>query len=223
MKKPWVRLVLATSIDGRVSPPEGGKANLGGDGDREVLEEALEWADAAMMGGGTIREHKSICLIKDSSLVAKRKSKRKSPQPIAIVVGSENIFSPEWPFFQQPVKRWILTDKNTSHKKYIQNSYHRILILRNTWAENLSDIYKEGISRLVLLGGPKLIESLLNEDQVDELQLTFTPRIIGGGNIWPTSNAHDLPIAITKNDSWKLKKIMPLINEEIMLSYLRNR
>ncbi len=218
-----MRLVLATSIDGRISPPEGGKANLGGAGDRNVLEEALAWCDGAIVGGGTIREHTSICLIKDSTHINNRKSKGKDSQPIAIVVGSKNIYSPDWPFFTQPIQRWILTDKNTANENYLKKGYHRISIIKSKWEDNLKNIYAEGISRLVLLGGPKLVETFLNEDQVDELQLTITPRLMGGANIWPTIKSNTLPGSIKNNDSWKLKEIRPLINDELMLKYDRNR
>ncbi|MFO0103658.1 MAG: riboflavin biosynthesis protein RibD, partial [Cyanobium sp.] len=33
---PWLRLVLAVSLDGRLAPPEGGAAQLGGKGDRRA-------------------------------------------------------------------------------------------------------------------------------------------------------------------------------------------
>ena len=63
MIKPLVRLALALSIDGRLAPSNGGKASLGGIGDRKALEEALAWSDASLMGSGTLRAHKNICLI----------------------------------------------------------------------------------------------------------------------------------------------------------------
>ena len=52
-----MRLVLAVSLDGRLAPPSGGAAQLGGSGDRRVLEEALAWSDAALLGAGTLRAH----------------------------------------------------------------------------------------------------------------------------------------------------------------------
>ena len=45
MKKKWVKLVLASSIDGRIAYPEGGKTQLGQCGDRFVLEEAIAWSE----------------------------------------------------------------------------------------------------------------------------------------------------------------------------------
>ena len=67
MKKQWVKLVLASSIDGRIAYPNGGKTQLGKSGDRFVLEESLAWSDGILMGGQTLRDHQSICLIKNKS------------------------------------------------------------------------------------------------------------------------------------------------------------
>ena len=63
MNKIWIKVVLAISLDGRISLPNGGKAQLGNKGDRRVLEESLAWADATLMGGETLRVHKNTCLI----------------------------------------------------------------------------------------------------------------------------------------------------------------
>ncbi|MGA0022394.1 MAG: riboflavin biosynthesis protein RibD, partial [Vulcanococcus sp.] len=50
MPRPELRLVLAVSLDGRLAPPAGGAAQIGGRGDREALEQALAWADACLIG-----------------------------------------------------------------------------------------------------------------------------------------------------------------------------
>ena len=42
--------MLAVSLDGRLAPPSGGAAQLGGSGDRQVLEQALAWSDAVLIG-----------------------------------------------------------------------------------------------------------------------------------------------------------------------------
>ncbi|MFM8674853.1 MAG: riboflavin biosynthesis protein RibD, partial [Vulcanococcus sp.] len=46
---PLLKLVLAVSLDGRLAPPAGGAAQLGGRGDRRALEEALAWADGCLI------------------------------------------------------------------------------------------------------------------------------------------------------------------------------
>ena len=67
-----LRLVLAVSLDGRLAPPQGGAAYLGGIGDRQVLEEALAWADGCLIGAETVRRHRSTCLIHAPDLLAQR-------------------------------------------------------------------------------------------------------------------------------------------------------
>ena len=223
LNKPWVRLVLAISIDGRLAPQNGGKANLGGEGDREVLEEALSWADGALVGAGTIRAHKSICLIKQTSLIQERLLQGKTKQPIALIVGSKILFSPDWLFFQQKIKRWMITNEGDEDTRFSHKGYDRLIKLKPSWEETLSNLYNEGLSKIVLLGGAVLASSLLEEDQVDELQLTITPRILGGSHTWISSTINNLPNDLTKKRAWLLHQVRPLKKDDLMISYYRNK
>ena len=108
MKKQWVRLVLASSIDGRIAYPEGGKTKLGLSGDRMVLEESLAWSDGMLMGGQTLRDHQSICIIKNKNLLKQRIATGKNEQPIALIASNQINFPVDWLFFKQPVRRWLL-------------------------------------------------------------------------------------------------------------------
>lgn len=105
---PTVRLVLAISLDGRLAPPEGGAAQLGGSGDRRALEQALAWADACLIGAGTLRAHQCTCLIRNPQLLKQRLQEGRSQQPAAVVVSRSLGFSRTWRFFDQPLQRWLL-------------------------------------------------------------------------------------------------------------------
>ena len=87
--RPTVRLVLAIGLDGRLAPPEGGAAQLGGKGDRAVLEQALAWADACLVGAGTLRAHQCTCLIHDPQLLEQRRQEGRPEQPAAVVVSRQ--------------------------------------------------------------------------------------------------------------------------------------
>ena len=108
MKKKWVKLVLASSIDGRIAYPEGGKTQLGQSRDRLVLEESLAWSDGILMGGQTLRDHQSICVIKNKSLLKKRTSEGKNEQPIALIASNQINFPENWLFFKQPLQKWLI-------------------------------------------------------------------------------------------------------------------
>ena len=105
---PQVRLVLAVSLDGRLAPPEGGAAQLGGAGDRRALEEALAWADACLMGAETLRLHGSTCLIRQADLLERRRLQGRAPQPWALAVSRSGRFDPQLPFFHQPLRRGLV-------------------------------------------------------------------------------------------------------------------
>ncbi len=223
MDTPWVRLVLAISLDGRLALPKGGKTHLGNKGDRRVLEESLAWSDATLIGGGTLRAHGNTCLIHDLELIEKRKSEGRSEQPITVVVSSQKQFCPEWPFFKQPIQKWLLTSESTSVDTHALLNYERVLKIHRTWSKSLNQLKEAGLSRLVLLGGAELVGSFMHADQIDELQLTLTPKIIGGEYTWIPYRMENLPTVLSNPDSWHLKENDPLNENELLLRYFRNR
>ena len=86
--RPFVRLVLAISLDGRLAPTEGGAAQLGGEGDRHALEQALAWGDACLIGAGTLRAHQCTCLIRSPQLLEQRRSEGRAEQPACLLYTS---------------------------------------------------------------------------------------------------------------------------------------
>jgi 5-amino-6-(5-phosphoribosylamino)uracil reductase len=207
---PRLRLVLAISLDGRLAPAQGGAAQLGGPGDRAVLEEALAWADGCLIGAATLRLHGTTCLIHRPELLARRRQQRRSPQPIALVVSREGSLDPELPFFSQPVERWLLSPggQPSSTPRFAAH------LPLTSWPECLAQVGSLGLGRLVVLGGAQLATALLSEGLVEELQLTLCPRLLGGGHGWMTPRAPDL-----SSQSWELVEHRPLSGGELLLHY----
>ncbi len=222
MKKTFVRLVLAISLDGRLAFPKGGKSNLGGKGDRKVLEKALAWSDGTLMGSGTLRAHQNTCLIHNAKLIERRHKEGRSSQPISLIVSKNSSFSKNWGFFEQPITRWLLSP--TSNQKLLDTKgFHRHLFIQEDWSETFKKISEEGCNKIVLLGGKKLVKSILLEDQIDELQLTIVPRILGGKYTWTPTKLIDLPIQLSSARAWTLKEIEKLEDNELMIKYYRNK
>ena len=206
MPAPELRLVLAISLDGRLAPAAGGAAQLGGRGDRRVLEEALAWADGALVGGRTIREHGCTCLIRDADLLEQRQQQGRPPQPAALVVSRQSDWDQDLCLFGQPLERWLLGPHEAAPA-----GFDRALPLQ-TWPQTLA---ATGCDRLLLLGGAQLASQLLAEELVDELQLTLVPQLLGGPHSWLRS---DLALA---SHGWQLVEHRPLGGEELLLRYRR--
>ena len=223
--RPTVRLVLAVSLDGRLAFPGGGPAQLGGAGDRRVLEQALAWADGCLMGAGTLRAHHCTCLIRESRLLEERVKAQRSPQPTACVVSrsATPTFPEEWPFFQQPLERWLLHGEEAVAPSAAPGGFSQRLAMGATWQETLTQLAAQGMQRLVLLGGASLVASCLRDDAVDDLQLTLTPRVVGGEHSWVPFDAAGLPPALASSDAWILQGAERLQDDELVVRYQRRR
>ena len=222
MKRPWVKLVIASSIDGRIAYPGGGKTELGQSGDRLVLEESLAWSDGMLMGGQTLRDHRSICIIKNKNLIKQRISDGKNEQPISLIASNQIDFPINWLFFKQPVKRWLLQKEDKKNENMLPKGFHKRVNLKLKWRDSLDDLYQKGLSKIVLLGGAKLISAFLAEDLINELQITITPKLLGGNYCWVASKLSNLNTMINNSSNWILKENKSLDNNELLIRYFRN-
>ena len=222
MKKQWIKLVIASSIDGRIAYPGGGKTQLGQSGDRMVLEESLAWSDGVLMGGQTLRDHQSICIIKNKSLIKQRILEGKNEQPISLIASNKVNFSTNWLFFKQPVERWLLQKKIELNENQFIDKFHNHINLKSRWRDSLNELNHKGISNIVLLGGAKLISNFLIEDLIDELQITITPYLLGGNYCWVSANLNNFNKIIADSNNWVLKESKSLGNNELLIRYFRD-
>ena len=223
IQKPSIRIILAISLDGKISLKGGGGAQIGGRGDREVLEESLAWADATLMGANTLRVHQNTCIIHNQNLIMARSKKGLNTQPISIIASNKINHSLNWPYFKQPIERWLITsDKN---KELLTNykGYKRLISQKETWAKTIIELSKRNISNLLILGGAHIVESFLIEDIVDELQLTIVPKIIGGQYSWLPVDTEKMPIQFLNFNEWNIDFIKEIGESQISLRYLRNK
>ena len=223
MKKIKVKLVIAISLDGKIALRDGGASHLGNKGDRKVLETALSWADATLMGGETLRQHKNTCLIHDDELIKARIKEGRTTQPISIIISKQKEYPKEFPYFKQPITRWLINSETQTTHIYPKNSYEKVINFQSNWSKTFALLDQKGIERLLILGGAKLIGSLLAEDQISEIQLTITPKIIGGSYSWVSNDNNHIPQNLALKNAWVLKETKKLSDNEIMLNYMRNK
>jgi 5-amino-6-(5-phosphoribosylamino)uracil reductase len=208
--------VLAVSLDGRLAPPEGGAAQLGGAADRQVLEESLAWADAVLVGAETLRRHGCTCLIRRPALLDARRSQGRPAQPIAIAVSRSGRLPPALPFFHQPLERWLLQAAPLPPDAPAEG-FDRHLPLEG-WPRALAALASLGQRRIAVLGGAQLAAALAAEDLLDELQLTVCPRLLGGPHGWLPADARVAPEVRT---GWRLVEHRALPGDELLLRWRR--
>ncbi len=189
-QKPQIAVILAMSADGKIADASRSAARFGSPADRAHLEQQIARSDAVLFGAGSLRAYETTLPLSNPELIQQRQLAGKSPQPVQIVVSRWAKFDPEWPFFRQPVPRWLLTTLAGAEYWQGKGEFEQILALEHPetkssnpeidWPAALQHLATAGLYRLAVLGGGELVASLLAAKLVDEIWFTICPLLLGG-------------------------------------------
>ena len=204
-------------MDGRIAFPDGGESHLGSEEDKKILEKNLSLVDATIFGYRTLKAHKSTYLIKDR--YEKNKIKVSKKQPISIVASNSKKFEPNWLYFKQPIRRWLITSREFDNRP--ENNFEKEIFFKKSWKSTLIVLKNEGINDLALLGGADLINSFIKEDLISDIKITIIPRIIGGKYTWiPSEETNEI---FNLEKFWDIKSIDNLMNNEVCIHYKKSK
>ncbi len=185
--RPFTTVILAMSADGKIADVNRKAADFGSKADKAHLEEQIATNDAVIFGANTLRAHGNTLTINNSQLLQQRIQAGKPPQPIHIVVSQSARLNPEIRFFQQSIRRWLVTNSPgaLSWEKSDHSFFEEILVFDNPEGKidlevALQHLMSLGIKRLGVMGGGELVASMIELDLIDEIWLTICPLILGG-------------------------------------------
>ncbi|MBE9222499.1 RibD family protein [Cyanobacterium stanieri LEGE 03274] len=223
---PHTTAILAMSADGKISPHSGTPARFSSPQDLKHLEEQISLCDAILFGANTLRAYGTTLTIKQPHLLAQRKNRQQTPQPINIVCSSSGKLDQNYRFFDQPVKRVLLTTQkgkenwlNNINKNQKQILFDDYLISEHNqekinWQQIFNHLKAIKINHIAILGGGEIIASILAENLINDLWITLCPVILGG-NQAPTPVGG---IPLESPLGMKLKEIKK-IEQELFLHY----
>lgn len=183
--RPYTTVVLAMSADGKIADVTRSPARFGSNSDKAHLESKIAAADAVLFGADTLRAYGTTLTVTNPQLLQNRIQGGKPLQPVQIVITHTANLNPEIRFFQQSIKRWLLTTTTGAFFWHKRPEFEQILVLETEEgkidiAAALEHLSKLGVAQLAILGGGELVASMLELDLVDELWLTICPLILGG-------------------------------------------
>jgi 5-amino-6-(5-phosphoribosylamino)uracil reductase len=181
--RPYTTVILAISADGKIADKVRSPARFGSANDKAHLEQQVAANDAVLFGNGTLQAYGTTMRVISPDLLKQRELAGKPPQPVQIVCSRSHQFDPNLRFFQQPVPRWLLTggDAGTVNDcKFDRTIHAKTTDGEIDWIDAFQQLASFGIKRLAILGGGKLVASVLAAGLVDELWLTVCPLILGG-------------------------------------------
>ena len=177
--RPYLVLNMVASIDGRTTVG-GHVGELTSAVDQRVVYRLRTQADALMVGAGTARNERYGSLFPDRPSGA--------PQPLVVIVSGRVDLPRDLPLLSEPDARILIAtpdpDAELGFDHLASVDYLRLpgeggRVDCAALCQALHDGH--GVRSVVCEGGPSLNEALISYDVVDELFLSLSPLLVGGG------------------------------------------
>jgi diaminohydroxyphosphoribosylaminopyrimidine deaminase / 5-amino-6-(5-phosphoribosylamino)uracil reductase len=177
--KPWVRMKVAASLDGRTALADGTSQWITGEAARADGHAWRKRAGAVLTGIGTVRDDDPRLDVRVVDTVV---------QPLRVVVDSRLEISAAARVLQPPGRALVYTTSSDAARIAALTSDHVEVALlpadancKIDLAAMLADLARREVNELHVEAGEKLNASLLRAGLVDELLLYVAPRLLGDG------------------------------------------
>ena len=184
-KRPFVVVTFAITADGKVTTKNFGPVDFTSREDKLHLFRQRASADAVLIGHTSL-ERDNVRLGLPTDLQDLRIKRGQSRWPMRVIVSNKGRIDERLKIFQTDISPIIVFSTKRMPRKN-QKALQKKATLHLTDArhvdlavmlETLRNRYKVG--RLACEGGPTLFRALLEEDLVDQLNLTIAPYLFGG-------------------------------------------
>jgi riboflavin-specific deaminase-like protein len=184
--RPFVTANFALTWDARISTRRGTPADFSSKRDKRRLVEIRADCDAVLASVKTIASDNMTMGLPDDALREARVRRRQSAYPLRVLLTNTGRIDPGLRIFEKDFSP-IVIFSTTRMPARIRAALatHADLWLHETPAVNLPAMMATlradyGVKRLVCEGGAQVFRSLLGAGLIDEIHLTFCPRIFGG-------------------------------------------
>jgi riboflavin biosynthesis pyrimidine reductase len=188
LRSVWVRGNMITSIDGGATT--GGKSgDLGGAGDRAVFAALRELADVVVVGAATaqVENYSGVQLGAAERLVRQQRGQAEIP-PIAVLTRSGQLDRDAKLLHRTEVPPLILTSSGAvDDTRRRLGSLAEVIDASGVQPDSvdlraaLAALAGRGLLRVLTEGGPGILGLFTAQDLLDELCVTVSPLLVGGG------------------------------------------
>jgi riboflavin-specific deaminase-like protein len=204
---PYTLVNFIATADGRAAF-DGRSGPISDPGDRELFHGLRERADAVMAGTGTLRTERYGRITRDPERRRRRVARGMSAEPIAVVVSRSGAVPTDIPLFAEPESRIVVFTSRSLDTSGCAASVEVVELdpARLTMTTALRHLRTDhGVRLLLCEGGPTVFGALLQERLVDELFLTISPKLSGGGSGLTITSGPELAELLALELRWTIE------------------
>jgi len=201
----WVRFNFIVGADGAATLA-GRSGGLGNAADRRMLHLLRLPADVVLVGAGTVRAEGYGGELLDDAGRGWRSAHGRAPRPVVAVVSGSLDLDPRAPFFTEaPERPLVFTSAAADPRKRRElDAVADVLLAGRDRVEPALLASALEAMRLRLIhseGGPTLFAAFLQAGLVDDLCLSVSPLLVGGG-------LRILPVALPEPSRLRLQHVL---------------
>jgi riboflavin-specific deaminase-like protein len=222
LPRPFVTANFALTWDARISTRRGTPSDFSSPGDKRRLVEIRSACDAVLASAKTIAADRMTMGLPDPELRAARLKRGQPAYPLRVMLTNSGRIDPALRIFEKDFSTIVIF----STTRMPARTQSTLAPKADRWLHAAPTVHLPammatlrrdyGVKRLVCEGGAQVFRSLLTAGLVDEIHVTFAPRIFGGKDsptltgLAGTFRSASVPLELRE---------MEIIEEECFLRY----
>jgi 5-amino-6-(5-phosphoribosylamino)uracil reductase len=183
LKRPYVLLSVAASVDGYIDDTSSTRLLLSNDADFDRVDEVRASADAILVGAATIRRDNPRLLVRSATRRDERAARGLPDSPVKVTLTNSADLDPAASFFTTGTAGKLVYASSPAISKARERLTDLATVIDAgdppSLARILADLADRGIRRLMVEGGATVHNQFLTAGHADELHLVIAPFFIG--------------------------------------------
>jgi riboflavin-specific deaminase-like protein len=186
LSRPFVAATFAMTVDGKITTRNFSPVDFTSREDKMHLLRQRALGDAVLIGHTTLKQDNVRLGLPHAELRETRVARGQTPYPLRVIVSNEGRIDPKLKIFQSDISPVIVFSTIRMPRKYQKSLREKATLhLSDARSVDLAWMLQQlrgeyGIRSVACEGGATLFRALLEEDLIDQLNLTIAPYIFGG-------------------------------------------
>lgn len=206
--RPYVVANMVASADGKATV-DGTSGGLGSPADRAIFHLLRSHADCVLAGAGTFRAERYGRIVRDPELRARRVAAGLAPDALAATITRTLNLGDDLPLLADPNSTFIVftsadTDPPAAAARVVVERVPAAELSARGALERLRAAH--GVRSVLCEGGPSLLGDIVAAGALDELFLSVSPLLAGGGtDVRTIVEGAGLPAPVSLELAWVLE------------------